>query len=127
MSLQGLRIRPRSGIQVLMIQNTTRLNQSTHIAWSPAAVTAIFPQLKQTLTPPNEKTERGVGHMQQARFGDHSRTMPLKHGGHCVRALRCHQGNKIPLPCPLEFRIRNSVIIYIFNSCIGHVITTLSF
>ena len=30
--------------------------------------------------------------MQLALSVDHSRTMPLKHGGHCVRALRCHQG-----------------------------------
>ena len=34
--------------------------------------------------------------MQLARSGDHSRAMPLKHGGQCVRALRCHQGN-LPL------------------------------
>ena len=30
--------------------------------------------------------------MQLARSGDHSRAMPLKHGGQCVGALRCHQG-----------------------------------
>ena len=51
---------------------------------------------KTTLTPPTDKTERGVGHIQLARSGDHSRTMPLKHGGHCVRALGCHQGMPTP-------------------------------
>ena len=31
--------------------------------------------------------------MQLARSGDHSRAMPLKHGGQCVRSWRCHQGS----------------------------------
>ena len=54
--------------------------------------------VKQTLIPPTDKAERSVGHMQLARSGDLSRTMPLKHGGLCGRALRCHQGREyIPL------------------------------
>ena len=32
---------------------------------------------KKTMTIPTNKTERGVGHIQLARSGDHSRTMPL--------------------------------------------------
>ena len=34
--------------------------------------------VKQTLTPPSDKTERGVGSIQLARSGDHRRTIPLK-------------------------------------------------
>ena len=76
----------------------TWLSQATHIAWSPAAVTAIFSTagcVKKTLTPPTDKTERGrpIGHIQLVRSCDHSRIMPLNHVGHCVRALRCRQGN----------------------------------
>ena len=51
----------------------SRLNQATHIAWSLAAVTAIFPQLpveKRHVTLPTDKTECGVGHIQLARSGD---------------------------------------------------------
>ena len=49
--------------------------------------------------------------MQLALSVDHSRTMPLKHGGHCVRALRCQirvnlirEDNTLPILCLGLFR-----------------------
>ena len=47
--------------------------------------------------------------MQLARSGDHSKTMPLKHGGHCVRALRCHKGTVLH-----QFEYRALYKFYIF-------------
>ena len=47
----------------MLWEQATRLNQATHIAWSLVAVTIYFStagRVKQTLTPPSDKTESGI-------------------------------------------------------------------